>query len=75
VLIASADGPVTEGARLADSIEEILVDGVEPVGDLACPSGAPDEHQICRGRAASGMVTVLASPAGEMMHVEAFGMR
>lgn len=76
VSVASASGEVAVGTPLAEAIDDLLADSTTPVADVQCDPTAYVETwtdgQLCRARADSGMVSIVATGSASQLHVEVF---
>jgi hypothetical protein len=76
-LVASAQVSAAEGAPLAESLAELLEDSPSPVQAVSCPDDARvgDAAQlVCSARGRDGMVSIVASSAAGVLHVDVYAM-
>jgi len=75
VLMATVEGSLAQGAAIDQAIEELLATTATPVGDVQCPRAVDvvGGDQLCRARASSGMVTILASGSPGLLSLQVYG--
>jgi hypothetical protein len=77
ILLTSVQGVAVDGAPLEQVIVDLLAANDVTVSSVNCADGARQDlnaqDQMCLARGRSGMVSVVATGSGSLIHVDVYG--